>query len=101
MQHFGLALNYERLARDIEDAISGPGTDEEQIYRALTKLNRDPESVRQLEATYQRLFRETLMQALRGDLDGEELDYVLGLMGKRVAPGSKAPTIGRCAAAAI
>ena len=89
VQHFALALNYERLARDIEDAISGPGTDEEKIYRALTKLERDPDSVQQLEATYRRLFGEALMHALQGDLDREEMDFARGLMGRSVAPGSK------------
>ena len=89
VQHFGLALNYERLARDIEDAISGPGTDEEKIYRALTKLKRDPDSVQQLEATYRRLFGKALMHALQGDLDREEMDFARGLMGRSVAPGSK------------
>jgi hypothetical protein len=89
VQHFGRVLNYEKLAREIEDAVSGPATDEEQIYRALTKLERDPESVTQLEATYRRLFGKTLMQALQGDLDSEEMDYARGLMGKPVAPGSK------------
>ncbi len=89
VQHFGLGLDYEKLARDIEDAISGPGTDEEKIFRALTRLQRDPDSVKELEATYRRLFSETLMQALQGDLDQEELDYAKGLMGKPVSAKSK------------
>ncbi|MGQ0570183.1 MAG: eCIS core domain-containing protein, partial [Armatimonadota bacterium] len=89
VQRFGVVLDYEKLAREIEDAVSGLGTDEEAIFRALTPLQRDPDSVRELEATYSRLFSETLMQALEGDLDQEELDYAKGLMGKPVTAGSK------------
>jgi Domain of unknown function (DUF4157) len=89
MQRFGLALNYEQLAKDIEKAVNGPGTDEEAIYSALAKLQRDTEAVAELEATYSRLFSETLMEALEGDLDNEELDYAKGLMGMPVAAGSK------------
>jgi hypothetical protein len=42
-----------------------------------------------LEDTYQRLYGEPLLAALRGDLDDEEYDYATGLLGKPVAPGSK------------
>lgn len=89
LQRLALAIDYEKLAREIEDAVSGLGTDEEAIYRALTKLQRDPDSVNELEAAYSRLFSETLMQALEGDLDQEELDYAKGLMGKPATAGSK------------
>ena len=89
VQRFGLALDFEKLAREIENAVSGLGTDEEAIYRALTKLQRDPDSVSELEAAYSRLFSETLKQALEGDLSQEELDYAKGLMGKPATAGSK------------
>jgi hypothetical protein len=89
VQRFALALNFEQLARDIEDAVSGPGTDETAIYRALGKLQGDPASVAELEAAYSRLFSESLMAALRGDLDDNELDYAKGLMGKPVGARSK------------
>lgn len=89
IQRFALVLDYDKLAREIEDAISGLGTDEEAIYGALTKLHRDPDSIVQLEAAYRRLFSETLMEALEGDLDQEELDYAKGLLGKAVTAGSK------------
>ncbi len=89
IQRFALALDFEKLAKEIEDAVSGLGTDEEKIYRALTKLQRDPDSVKELETAYSRLFSETLMQALEGDLNQEELDYAKGLMGKPVSAKSK------------
>lgn len=89
VQRFALALDFEKLAKEIEDAVSGLGTDEEKIFRALTQLQRDPDSVKELEAAYSRLFSETLMEALEGDLDQEELDYANGLMGKPVSAKSK------------
>ena len=88
-QRFAEALDYERLARDIESAVSGPGTDEEKIYRSLTRLHRQADAVSELKATYLRLFGEPLLKALRGDLSDEEFDYASGLLGVPVAAGSK------------
>ena len=88
-QRFAAALDYERLARTINDAVSGPGTDEEAIFRALRQLDQQLDAVAVLESTYQRLFSQTLNSALRGDLDDEEFDYAQGLLGKAVAATSK------------
>jgi hypothetical protein len=88
-QWFAVAIDYEGLAREIHSAVSGPGTDEEAIYRALTRLRRDADAIKELESAYLRLFSEDLLKALRGDLDDEELDYAKGLLGKPVAPTSK------------
>jgi hypothetical protein len=88
-QRFAAVLDYERLARDIESAVSGPGTDEAKIYRTLTLLHREPGAVKELQDTYQRLFGEPLLKALRGDLNDEEFDYASGLLGLPVAAGSK------------
>lgn len=89
IQRDALEINYEELARNIEDAVSGLGTDEEAIYRALTRLQRNPESVRRLEEKYSQLFTETLMHDLEEDLDQEELDFAKGLMGKPATTNSK------------
>lgn len=89
VQRFALTLNFEQIARDIEDAVSGPGTDEVKIYRALGKLQREPAAVAELEAVYGRLFSESLMDALEGDLNDNEMDYAKALMGKPVAAKSK------------
>lgn len=84
-QRFAAVLDYEKLARQIRNAVDGPGTDEEAIYRALNDLHREPAAVALLESTYQRLFGESLQSALRGDLDDDELDFANGLLGKPVS----------------
>ena len=88
LQRFAPVIDYVGIARRIEKAVRGWGTDEEAIYRALDELTRDPAAVAELEATYARLFHETLMHALDGDLNREEFDYAKALMGKPVSAGS-------------
>src|SRR4029453_15945541 len=51
-QRFAAVLDYEQLARDIRAAVEGLGTDKEAIYRALTRLRREADAVKELEDTY-------------------------------------------------
>ena len=59
IQREPIELNYEALAKQIDEAtggIFGWGTDEEAIYNALSQLEFDLEAVKKLEETYERLF---------------------------------------------
>lgn len=64
----------EALARQINDAVSGPGTDEEAIYGALA--GRTPDDMTDIRDVYQQLFGETLDAALRDDLNDEEMERI-------------------------
>lgn len=75
-------LDYERLARQIHDAIAGLGTDEEAVYSALQRLQREPVAISQLEAVYSNRYGESLEQAIRGDFSGTELEYALQLINR-------------------
>ena len=70
-------LDYERLARQIHEAIAGLGTDEEAVYSALQRLQREPVAISQLGAVYSNRYGESLEQAIRGDFSGTELEYAL------------------------
>ncbi|MES0490032.1 MAG: DUF4157 domain-containing protein [Leptospirales bacterium] len=91
-------LNYDTLAQKIYDAISGFGTDEEQVYRALGRLNRDPGKIAKLKKIYKNKYSESLISAIQGDFSGTELEYALQLLNKgksatpqaiKAAPGNK------------
>jgi hypothetical protein len=83
-----MAVNYDRLAAELHDAMAGWGTDEEAVYRALQRLGRDPDAVRRLEAVYQSNYGESLDAAVRDDFSGEELELVLELLGRRSSSAS-------------
>ena len=75
----GLATSQaESIARRLEDAMSGWGTDEEAIYGALSgRTAADMVVIRQ---AYQRLFSENLDAELRDELNDEELARVTQMM---------------------
>lgn len=87
--HRDMAINFDRLADEIHDAIAGWGTDEEAVYRALQRLGRDPEAIRRLEQAYRQRHGETLEAALRDDFSGEELELVLQLLNRGSATSAQ------------
>lgn len=87
--HREVAINYERLAAEIHDAVAGWGTDEEAVYRALQRLGRDPDAIRRLEEVYRQQYGETLEAALRDDFSGEELEFVLQLLNRGSATSAQ------------
>ena len=83
------ALPYTRLANQIFEAIDGPGTDEEAIYRALEALDRHPAAVAELKRVYKRNHDIVLLEDLEDDLDGNELEFALELMGLGTGTGTR------------
>jgi hypothetical protein len=75
-------FDYDALADELHRAASGPGTDEQAIYHVLERLQRDPQSVTQLEAAYQRRHNVTLVSELQDELSGSELNYALALINR-------------------
>lgn len=73
-------LDFKALAQQIFDAIDGPGTDEEAVYRALQQLGRDPAAIARLEETYRAEHQLDLRQDIEGDFSEEELEYALQLL---------------------
>jgi hypothetical protein len=68
----------DAIARQLEDAMSGLGTDEEAIYGALSgRTGNDMSAIRR---SYQRLFDEDLDAELEDELSGDELARVQQMM---------------------
>ena len=67
----------------------GPGTDEEEIYRALR--NKKPDEIAQIEAIYLDRYKKTLDKDLADDLAGEELERAKAL---KVGDVRRADAIG-------
>jgi Annexin len=68
----------ESIARQLEDAMSGLGTDEEAIYGALS--GRTGPDIVAIRDAYQRLFSEDLDEELKSELTDSELAHVTELM---------------------
>jgi hypothetical protein len=85
-------FDYDALADDIHRAADGPGTDEQAIYHVLERLQRDPQSIAQLEAAYLRRHGTTLIAELQDELSGSELAYAQALMGRGGMALAAAPT---------
>ena len=68
------------LAKQVNTAVSGWGTDEEGVYVALQKLNRSASEITKLKTEYKKLFKATLEADIRGDFSGEELVFALELI---------------------
>ena len=83
-------FDYDELATQIFQAIDGPGTDEQKIFHALERLQRNPTAITRLRAAYVRY--GDLDADLRGDLGGSELNYALQLM--NAGGGGGTETIG-------
>jgi hypothetical protein len=81
-------LDYKRIADQIHQAIAGPGTDEEAVYRALQKLDRDRAAIDELKRVYLQNYKMTLLDDIYDDFSDEELEYALQLLNMG-SPGSK------------
>jgi hypothetical protein len=70
----------EDVAAQLHAAFEGWGTEEDQIFNALT--GRTPTEVRQILDTYQIDYGHPLEDDLRDELSGDELDRALQLIGR-------------------
>lgn len=74
--------DYEALAEEVHEGVDYLwGTDEERVYRALRRLDRDAGRVCRLKETYLRRYGAALLEDIEGDFSGEELAYALELLG--------------------
>ncbi|MDA1062690.1 MAG: hypothetical protein O2895_07275 [Chloroflexi bacterium] len=69
----GGGLDYVQIARRIQNAIEGLGTDEDAIYAALGQLGQDAAKIAALQFAYQALTSRALDADLVDDLSGDEL----------------------------
>lgn len=74
------SLDYDGLAKQIQDAIEGLGTDEDAVYAALGACGRDAAKISALSAAYLKLTGRTLDADIRDDFSGAELAKALQLM---------------------
>jgi hypothetical protein len=72
--------DYTALAKQIQKAIEGVGTDEDAVYRALEQCGRDPAKVTALAAAYKAVTGRELEADIRDDFSGSELQRALKLM---------------------
>ena len=79
-QYAGL-FDYDQLSDQIHTAIAGLGTDEQAIFHALERLQRDPAAITALKDAYRARHHAELLDDLRDDLSGSELAYALALLG--------------------
>jgi hypothetical protein len=93
-------LNYDAIADQIYIAIAGIGTDEESVYRALQKLNRNPEDIQKLKDRYFKRHKLDLVDDIRDDFGGTELEYALQLLNlgspkanQRIAAQAESPEV--------
>lgn len=68
------------IAEQLHDAMEGLGTDEKQIFNALT--GRTPAEIEAVSRAYQASYGVTLEADLRDDLSGGELTRALALIGR-------------------
>jgi hypothetical protein len=78
--------DFDALAEQVHAAIDGWGTDEEGVYVALQKLNRDPAAIQSLKDKYEEKYDTTLENDLRGDFSRDELRFALELIGIQEDP---------------
>ena len=79
--------DYKALAAQLHDAIYGLGTDEEAIFVALQKLEKDATAIKKLIEIYKKEYSGADLEAdIRGDMSGEELRLALELMGIKDDP---------------
>lgn len=85
------AADFEALADSLHDAITTATADEELVYVALQKLERDATAVTTLRTTYRTRHSADLVTALRGRLSGSGLNLALALLGVALPRGTAAP----------
>ncbi|HET6296286.1 MAG TPA: hypothetical protein VFG33_23080 [Kribbella sp.] len=72
--------DYAALAKQIQNAIEGLGTNEAAVYSALRQCGRDATKIAALSAVYVTLTGRTLEADIRGDFSGDELKLALSLI---------------------
>ena len=78
--------DYKSLAAQVYEAIHRFGTDEEAIFVALQKLEKDPAAITKLTDAYKKEYSASLEVDLRGDLSDVELQLALELIGIKDDP---------------
>lgn len=79
--------DYKSLAAQLHDAIYGLGTDEEAIFVALQKLEKDATAIAKLIKVYKDEYSNADLEAdIRGDMSDDELRLALELMGIKDDP---------------
>jgi hypothetical protein len=85
------AADFEALADSLHDAITTATADEELIYVALQKLERDATAATTLRTTYRTRHTTDLVTALRGRLTGSRLNLALTLLSVALPAGTASP----------
>jgi hypothetical protein len=75
------APDLDNIAGRVHKAIAGLGTDEVAVYRALQELNGKVDDIARLREIYRSRFHVDMLEDIRDDFSGTELDYVLQLLG--------------------
>ena len=79
--------DYKSLAGQLHDAIYGLGTDEEAVFAALQKLEKDATAIAKLIKVYKDEYSNADLEAdIRGDMSGDELRLALELIGIKDDP---------------
>lgn len=71
-------LNYDSLAEQVYDAIDGLGTNENKVYGALSQVSGNGAGCAAVRSAYQSKYNSNMMDDLRGDFSGDELERVIG-----------------------
>jgi hypothetical protein len=85
------AADYDALADSLHDAVTSATADEELIYVALQKLERDATAVTALRTAYRTRHTTELVTALRGRLTGRRLNLALTLLNVPLPSGTPSP----------
>jgi hypothetical protein len=78
--------DYKVLAKQLHEAMAGLGTDEEAIYVALQKLEKDAAAIAKLKKVYKDTYRKDLEAEIRSEMSEEELRLALDLIGIKAEP---------------
>ncbi len=70
------------LAAQLHKAMQGLGTDEEAVFSALQKLNKNATDAAALKAAYRAAYSTALEDDLRSEMSGSELALALELLGE-------------------
>jgi len=73
--------DYDALAEQLREAMKGWGTDEEAIFVALQKLEKDATAITKLKDVYNKKYSVDLEGEIRSEMSGSELGYALELLG--------------------
>lgn len=73
--------DYEALAEQLNKAMAGWGTDEEAIFVALQKLEKDATAITKLKDVYKKKYSADLEGEIRSEMSGSELGFALELLG--------------------